>query len=208
MLVIEGPDMVGKTEFVTALMIRAKGLGIELERDKFGMAESAPGAMMPALASRVRPGVVADRCWLSEIVYGVSCQGRGRPPSISPADHAEAQRLMGAAGGMLVVIAATPGAYSRLAATHHGRGEAYSVKDCESANHTYSYVGCSGRLPHWLPSEHAQWRGVAVSVDKTHILSACCAENQSYPGLNSHLVEEVLYRYMERQQFRATRRPS
>ena len=202
MLVIEGPDMVGKTEFVTALVMRAKGLGIELERDKFGMAESAPGAMMPALEARVRPGVVSDRCWLSEVVYGVACSGRGRPPSITPADHERAERLMSAAGGMMVVFGATPRAYGDLVAEHHARGEAYSPSDCALANNMYTFVGCSGKLPHWLGDEHAAWRGVRVLVDKTHVLSACCAKTRSYPGLNYALVDEVLSRYAERQQFR------
>lgn len=203
MLVIEGPDMVGKTEFVTALLARARELGINLKRDKFGMDESAPGAMMPALEARVRPGVVSDRSWISEIVYGVACAGRGRPPSITPDDHERAQRLMESAGGMVVVIAATQTAYSKLIEQHHSRGEAYSPEDCASANSMYSFVGCTGSLPHWLPQRHAQWRGRRVSVDKTHILSACCAAAFSYPGANLQLLDEVIHRYAERQQFRA-----
>jgi len=127
MLLVEGPDMVGKTKFCDAVMeYAAKAYpNRPLARDKFGLAESDD--MVNACDKRMKPLVVCDRCWISEVVYGVALRGQ---PRITPAECLSITRKFNAVGGMLVVVWANGETYAELTRRHWARGEAFTESQC------------------------------------------------------------------------------
>lgn len=141
MLLVEGPDMVGKTMLCAELHRRMREHDPRIVRDKFGLPESS--RMLEECRARMRENVICDRCWLSEIVYGYTIRGR---PSISTAESAECERLFRAAGGFLVVVTADAECYARLTELHHSRGEAFTAEQCREVNAAYAEGFKHGRL--------------------------------------------------------------
>lgn len=137
MLLIEGPDMVGKTELAHALVEELKTMGAHPGHDKFGLPES--DRMLEEVRKRARRMVVTDRCWPSEVVYGHTVRGA---PRVSPEECAVMLRLFRNVGGRMVVMRATPEAYEKLVELHHHRGEAFTADQCKAVNRAYDEAFC------------------------------------------------------------------
>lgn len=183
MLLVEGPDMVGKTMLCAELHRRMREQEPRVVRDKFGLPEST--CMLDECRSRMRENVICDRCWLSEIVYGYTIRGR---PSISPKDSAECERLFRSVGGFLVVVTADPACYDRLVAEHHSRGEAFTAEQCREVNAAYRDGFDGGRLGAYRlpkPDVHLHMR---LREDGT----------VRYPGEDSMMVDLIGSLYLRR----------
>ncbi len=128
MLIIEGPDMIGKTELVKKLFVKLSNCVV----DKFGLPES--GRMLEECKLRVRRNKIADRCYVSEIVYGYTCRGQ---PKVSVEHAREIERMVRNAGGLIVVLAAPDDIYNELVIEHHKRGEAFTPDQCRAVNRAY-----------------------------------------------------------------------
>ncbi len=75
MLIIEGPDMLGKTTFAEKLVKAVKGIAI----DKFGLPEASYTTAKEWL-DRYKVDSVADRFVISEPIYGLICRGKTNTP--------------------------------------------------------------------------------------------------------------------------------
>lgn len=143
-MIVEGPDMVGKTTLMPFLesLVREKlmELGEDgstsglLTRIKFGL-EEAKYTTSEEWIRRLRPWALADRFALSEMIYG-KCSGRG--PAISEQAYKEIDDALMEMGGCLIVIRATPERYEELLRdVYPTRGEAFSQEVCRQVNREY-----------------------------------------------------------------------
>lgn len=131
MLLIEGPDIIGKTTLVNRLCNEARWL----KREKFGMAEST--CMVEECRKRIKPRTVFDRCWISEIMYGTSARDG------SNVDQFQAQECLdmaNRAGLYLVVVVAEPATYEAILSRQWASRsdiEEYRREQCITANRAY-----------------------------------------------------------------------
>ena len=101
MLMIEGPDMIGKTTLCEELVkILNRDYDAEFDSTKFGLIDSRN--MVAAHAEKDAPRRVADRGFLSEVIYGSTVPGR--EPSLSPADVDDLVQDMVSRNGIIVVF--------------------------------------------------------------------------------------------------------
>lgn len=203
MLIVEGPDMVGKTEFCGALARRLAEVGMaDVRRDKFGLPESE--RMLEACRERVRPRTVCDRGWLSEMVYGHVCRDR---PRVTQEDSERIEELVQAANGLVVMLTADD-AYETLIQQHHKRGEAFTVPQCRAAALGYAELNRRGAIfdmhvrwsePKWQNGRpNGKW--VGRGVKKVHYATTIDDEgNVYYPSADGQFVDYVARTYAELQ---------
>lgn len=190
MLVIEGPDMVGKSSLVAAVAAEAERHGFRVDVDKFGMAESH--CMLKSCRQRVRSGVIADRCWVSEIIYGTVVGGDR--PRVTPEESKEIYGLVKSAGGLVVVVTATETCYKELVARHHARGEEYDIDTCSRVNALY------GELCRDFPSSTAgasrrhnsTLAKYGVHVDMHYAVRLSENGDVTYPSSDSEFVKFIV----------------
>lgn len=187
MLMIEGPDMVGKTELAAVLVEELARIGAACGRDKFGLPES--DRMLEECRTRIRRLVVTDRCWPSEVIYGWTVRGA---PKVSPEECARMVRLYRDALGRMVVIRATPEAYDRLVALHHHRGEAFTADQCRAVNAAYSERFFTSR-----PTPTRDWPMPSPTFYYTVGLDA--GGNPTYPSADRVFVKRVAKLYARAQ---------
>lgn len=140
MLVIEGPDMVGKTTLADKIRKTMYKMGHPAAAMKFGM-ESKGIMSVDYLRDRIHRWTVCDRMHASEVIYAMA---RGDRPRLAPGDCAAVDGIIAAHSGMMVVIVAKPNAYDRLIALHHKRGEDYSIATCRHVNAMYRQLANEG----------------------------------------------------------------
>lgn len=134
MLLIEGPDMAGKTTFAHALVDKLRQMGKPSAYMKFGM--ESRGKMTPEyLKQRIHHWTVCDRMHWSESIYAV---GTGMEPSLSAYEFLLINRAIEAVGGMTIVITCEPNGYRNvIVPKHHGRGEDFDRETCCRVNDLY-----------------------------------------------------------------------
>jgi hypothetical protein len=129
MLIIEGPDMVGKTTLIDKL---APALGASC--DKCGLPE-ANLIGQRAWLERWKPGVVMDRYFISEFIYGLICRNAA---NVSRTDAVEMNDILRQLGAMTIVVVATPRCYERILEDHYDpTREAFSRELCRDVNAAY-----------------------------------------------------------------------
>src|SRR5690606_11925576 len=115
MLLIEGPDMVGKTHFAHAVVDKLRELGQPAAYMKFGM-ESRGRMSWPYLRHRICPWTVCDRMHWSESIYAVAT---GKMPSLTKEEFMRVDRQLEFVGGMVVLITADVNSYPTLIDKFH-----------------------------------------------------------------------------------------
>lgn len=183
-MIVEGPDMVGKTKFCAALRAAlaesAPRFGV-VHADRFSQAES--GRTLEEARKRIQPWCVCDRLHLSEMVYGSVCRG-----SIDMDQEGldEISMLLRRAGGMVVVLYARPDAYNALIRTWWNRGEAFSRTQCRKVNNTYRNLVINSGIN-------------GLYLGKTVVASHEITKAGEYPAENKTLVQLVASVYLEKQ---------
>jgi len=131
MLIIEGPDRVGKSTFVKELIRRLGELngGKEPGTDHFGLEDSALDTV-DGYAPRIKPWTVSDRGWLSEVVYGEELRGHS---NVTPNMRYILDGMQAAAGGFTVLVHARKNLYAHLLDLHWSDEEAFGKKDLAKA---------------------------------------------------------------------------
>lgn len=190
MLMIEGPDMVGKTVLAEALATRLREMGLPVERDKFGLPER--DSMLAEVKRRAVPLRVVDRCWPSEVVY--SWAARNQPPAVTPRECAEMMDLFRAAGGLFVVVVATPQAYEVLIKRHWARGEAFTRDQCRAVNRAYDDVFCG----HTRPTPYCDFQMPQPRAE-CHFTVGLKGGEPFHPSSDRGFVDKVCELYANRQ---------
>lgn len=146
MLVVEGPDLVGKTTFAASLAARLNELGWPHLYRHFGKQPEC-WAQDPVRLYRLSmtPYVVQDRFHLSEVVYA-AVEGPARRPHLGPSSYEQVQReFRNHWEGYLVVVTAEPALLEERYA-ERDRPEAYELEDVLRANELYEEACRTGRL--------------------------------------------------------------
>ena len=186
MLIVEGPDLVGKTTLCNALVLKILEITkqvdepIECHVDHFTSADSK---MTPLdYYERFVPWTVSDRGHVGEFVYGTVC--RDGECHLPPNKMRIVEGMMHAVGGLLVIVHATPGAYEQLLHRHHDRGEEFDQDQCSEINALYNQMA---------------YRKVAVpntTPDFTHCVCQPDSPVVGYPTANLGWVTHVASRYV------------
>lgn len=146
MLILEGPDMVGKTTIAKAIADAVP----TAKYDKFGLPEADYQGLAPWLR-RAGPNVICDRYWISEFIYGLVCRGKS---NITPEMHFTMLQAMREIGANIQLICSHPLAYSLLLNKRYDPArEAFSAKQCEAVNEAY-----------WELSNGRSWEGYTMIV--------------------------------------------
>lgn len=147
MLLIEGPDMAGKTTLAIALVAALAKMGKPSAYMKFGM-ESRGKMTFDYLKQRISRWTVCDRMHWSESIYAV---GTKMEPSLSAYEFVKTNRAIAEIGGMIIVITCEPNGYRDvIVPKHHGRGEDFDRETCCLVNWLYRdalkncAIQCSG----------------------------------------------------------------
>lgn len=143
MLLIEGPDMVGKTTLAHKVVDALRRMGEPAGYFKFGM-ESRGRMSATYLLGRIHGWTVYDRMHWSESIYAVAT---GQQPSLHAEEMIKVEKAFFEAGGLLVLVTSPPEAYRSIAARTHGRGEDFSVDTCRLVNGLYRTAAEKGELP-------------------------------------------------------------
>ncbi len=144
-LLIEGPDMVGKTTLAHKIVEILREMGEPAGYFKFGM-ESRSRMTYDYLKNRIHPWTVIDRMHWSESIYA-ACTGI--EPSLSVGEIARVDdHVIETCKGMLVVITANPNSYRDVVVPDtHSRGEDFSPETCLRVNGAYKFAVEDGRIP-------------------------------------------------------------
>jgi hypothetical protein len=189
LLIVEGPDCVGKTNLVNKLAMlldseaargpAGAGRG-RVRRVKFGLAESGE-ATMDASRRLIGAMTVSDRSWMSELVYGEVVR-RGSALSARKLRHIWS--AFRAVGGLYVMVVAEPRHYRGvLDRLHASTGQAFDVGACEAANRVY----------------RASYRdGLAVGEDQPDFRFEI-GEDGDWPSSDEAFVGGVARAYVRRQ---------
>ena len=142
MLLIEGPDMVGKTTLAHAIVAELAKRGKPASYMKFGM-ESRGKMSYEYLKNRINPWTVCDRMHWSESIYAIAT---GEVPSLSGTAMAAVERRMDQIAGMLVVLIGGIPDYAQFTKGIHTRGEDFNIETCVTVNSMYREVCDTGKL--------------------------------------------------------------
>lgn len=183
MLIVEGPDMAGKTTFCAAI---ARILERDFEhpsgrlvRDKFGMDESRD--MLAETCRRAAPWGVFDRGYVSEYAYGTAARRWSR---VSPA-HVDL--IQGRFRPCVLIVTADDETYARwVAEKYAGREEEYDPETCAEVNRAYRAIA-AGDPPGGFPPIHPD-----------RLRHYAMAAGSPYPSSNDGLLTTVAGWYAER----------
>ncbi len=169
--------MIGKSMFCDAVRARLY--------DEHGMANvgrehfTAADALLPpsGYAFRFKTRMVSDRGHMSGLVYGDVVRGK---PDHTPEEYRLIDGLMLAAGGMMVLLTATPAWYEDLVNQHsHRDGELYDRTTNLAVAQVFAQLGLG-----------KGWMGIRPVID----VWLHCGIGQ-YPSANTELVDQVAARY-------------
>ncbi len=129
MLILEGPDMVGKTTLTRKLKL----LMPEMQLSVRGLAhaEWKPHEWVEGMKERT----ICDRGHMSEVVYGLNLRGKC---NLSPLQYRSCDDAVAYLGGFTVVITASEKAYQTLVTNHYDPAkEAFTAEQCIQINDSY-----------------------------------------------------------------------
>lgn len=175
MLIIEGPDNVGKTTLAKELLRR-------LWEEKRPYTYAHMGLLPPSwdfswdYVSRMSRFIVQDRFHLGETVYGPLLCGRNRIDKDTMRWIDGYLRLKGA---LVVIVSSTA---TRIESNWDPLREAFTLDQVLRVNHRYQEIA------------DGTYR-VGASVD----LHVHVHDSDPYPAENPHVIETILRRYCERQ---------
>lgn len=142
MLLIEGPDSVGKTRLAAELVNALASRGCPVRADKFGLPEST--RMLAECKDRVSQWTVCDRSWVSEVAYGRTIRGT---PRISTREAYACQEMFKRAGGLTVLVTATPSRYAAIMEElYDASREAFTKEECLLVNEAYRRMVHDGEM--------------------------------------------------------------
>lgn len=183
MLIIEGPDMVGKSTFIKALLARLLAVAPKSPVPALDHFTHLDRDMTPEKYSRrFKPWCISDRGHLSNLVYGSVCRGEYE---LSPEVYRVVDGLMLAAGGMMVVINATPDWYAEIVKTKQSARERWDGSQNLQVAEAFRQV-CDSRFTPFV--------GYRPMIDLVWV-----ASQGQYPGNDGALVDKVLNRYLDLQ---------
>lgn len=141
MLILEGPDMVGKTTLMPLLedlvydeVVEMGDESVEVTTEKYGLDEANYTTAEQWLA-RIKPWNICDRFVLSERMYGAAARGK---PNVDYGAYQRVMREVRARGGAVIVVCASEERYEQLIKTvYPTRGEAFSESVCRAVNRMY-----------------------------------------------------------------------
>ena len=141
MIVIEGPDLIGKTTLCESVRkewnaIAESDPGPINQVVKFGLGQSDWGVKEYCKFTRRR--MIADRMHMSEAVYGIVTRGGS---NLSPEQYAMVDGAVVASGGMVVLLWADASAYAELMDAHHDRGEMFDAATCANVASAFEVIG-------------------------------------------------------------------
>jgi len=135
MLIVEGPDCVGKTTFCDRVYALAIEIGVGLSRRHFGpeMAGSRPWKYLNAYL----PYSIADRYHVSEHVYDRATRD-GDAPLANGFLLERTSTALRAIGAVTVLILPTRQLYDWMLETRHDRGEMFSIQQCRKVRDEFA----------------------------------------------------------------------
>lgn len=143
MLIIEGPDMIGKTTLIAqiASAVRDGRRDPPLTTEKYSFEEIM--YMTPEeWIGRIRRRNIVDRFCQSALIYGPYVTHR--KAGITALDHDRIMRQVRKRGGFLVVLHATESYYEYLLQQHYpARKELFSPEVCRAGNGAYAKIAAS-----------------------------------------------------------------
>ncbi len=148
MLIIEGPDMLGKTTFARKLVAAVDGISI----DKFGLPEASYTTAKEWL-DRYDPSAIADRFVISEPIYGLICRGKTNTPIDVWNEIWAGMEERG--GCHILVYVSDPYTYADVLQKRYDPSrEAFSIAQCAEVNQAYWQLFSNGKwrdyhLPSW-----------------------------------------------------------
>lgn len=131
-LIVEGPDMLGKTTLLSML----REMGIISSVRKMGLPEAEwTAAQWVEWSAHGLVEEAADRSWISEVVYGLTCRGRC---NIDPASARQIQRNLYTRGYVtLLYLPSTPFVYKAIVEQRYTSIEAFSKEQLEHVEFAY-----------------------------------------------------------------------
>lgn len=173
MLIVEGPDMVGKTTFLNAVADRITPMVEGLARDHFTHLDTE---MTPAkYMRRFKPFCLSDRGHMSNLVYGHICR---EGSDLTADQYRVVDGLMLAAGGMMVLLSASADWYEHLLEANKRDQKWNPVLNRKVAD---AFRGIQSRQP---------FHGVRPWVDVAYLCDG------SFPSQDEALVVAVADRYL------------
>ena len=151
MLIIEGPDMLGKTTFARKLVEALDCVHI----DKFGLPEvsyTTPGEWL----ARYDVNAIADRYVISEPLYGLICRNKANMSVQAFLDVWYGLQDRG--GYHVLVFYADPADYDKILEQRYDPArEAFSKDQCRLVNKAYFDLATVGN-----------WKGYAILGERDH----------------------------------------
>jgi len=175
MLIIEGPDLIGKTTLIERLKKEMPWCGT----DAFGLAESAD--MHAQCMKRMKRATICDRNFLSEIVYGTVLRGRS---NLTRDQLGEVVAQFARVGGAMVVLSAPENVYSVECLDRHDRGEAFSREQCARVNSAYRQISSVMQFSQYFVPINMCW-SMEERRDGRYV----------YPGSDERLVQAIVNMY-------------
>jgi len=200
MLVVEGPDLVGKSTLVETLQraVGQKAPSRAIRRQHFGKLPSEwqyPGSYF----RYIRPWTICDRLHLSELFYGWYLRDGS---NLSPEDMHLLDGMIRAAGGMVVTVSAVPGVYNGIIIDHfdpadhptvEGEAQLHGHRMAE-INKAFYRLHCDGRNNR--PVEDPRF---FLPVDYKRLVGAYNNHKVLWPSMDKRFVDMVADRYVKLQ---------
>lgn len=186
MLIVEGPDMIGKTTLCEALIKRLNALGYPLIPQHFGLLPKGwnyYADYLPFMNART----VMDRFILSEVVYGNVLRGSTQ---LDPETYRMLDAQLRLQGSVTVVIYATDEWLSKQIVDKYAqRDEKFSPAQIMQVNRGFA------NLVNSEVTEHNPWvQGYACDVDFTYEVNA----TNNFPSSDMNLRDSIVNLYMRR----------
>ncbi|MHC4606860.1 MAG: hypothetical protein ACYTAF_07965 [Planctomycetota bacterium] len=162
MLVVEGPDLVGKTTLCGKLAEHLEECyGMPTRYAHLG--REAAGWGPTEYASVVLPRTICDRLHMGDVVYGQTLLREG---TISPEDYLRVDAAVRLAGGLVVLLDADPSSYDEILALKQ-REEPFDDATLREAAHRYWMIaqGRDEALRPWTISYDEHWPVIAADGD-------------------------------------------
>lgn len=191
MLVIEGPDMIGKTTLMSVLkneiesLSRSIGLPVTCSTDHLGSEASTEQWGVGKYLTKVQPWHIQDRFHTGDLIYGHIFRGGTTGPILGPDEYMEIDDAIGDAGGMVIGCYASDKVYKAVADAHHARGEMYSLDGCLKVNKEYRRT----------------FKNNNTYLSFDYLFETRIAKDGSfkYPGLNTVKVKQIAKQYISNQ---------
>jgi hypothetical protein len=194
MLIIEGPDMIGKTTLCKKLL---KELNTTYNMPHiYAHFSKLPKAwdFFWDYIQRMSRNIVQDRFHLSEIVYAHVCRYREGGTPLYPEKYRLIDAHLRTLGGVTVVLSAeAEWMEGQLHEKFHVREEMFKADQIMEVNRVFHMLG-DGTQP-----EEFQWNyfedGSGIDIDFHYVMD----NHMDYPAENEEFVKAVINKYVQRQ---------